>query len=119
YLADAGGIKVVILRMKNARHLDATSVMSLLQLHEYLQKGGRHLLISGISPDVERVLKASAAYDRIGPENIFPAEVNLTMSTKRALLRASQLLQQSGTKENAEVRIFYDRNREHTSDSSP
>ncbi len=114
YLADAGGIRVVILRMKNARHLDATSVMSLLQLHEYLRKTERHLLISGINPDVERVLQASAAYAKIGAENIFPAEANLTMSTKRALLRASQLLQQTGAKQKAEVRIFYDRKREQS-----
>ncbi len=112
-LADDDGIKVVILRMKNARHLDATSVMSLLQLHDYLRKTGRHLLISGINPEVERVLRKSGARKQIGTENIFPAEANLTMSTKRALLRASQLLQQLGAAPNAGVRIFYDRNRDN------
>jgi len=111
-LADDDGIRVVILRMKNARHLDATSVMSLLQLHDYLRQSGRHLLISGINPDVERVLRKSGALDQVGKDNIFPAEANLTMSTKRALLRASQLLQQSGTTPAGGVRIFYDRNRE-------
>lgn len=116
-LADDDGIKVVILRMKNARHLDATSVMSLLQLHDYLRKTGRHLLISGINPDVERVLKKSGARKQIGAENIFPAEANLTMSTKRALLRASQLLQQIGSSPNAGVRIFYDRNRDNSAGS--
>jgi SulP family sulfate permease len=88
--------------------------MSLLQLHEYLQKTGRHLLISGINPDVERVLRSSGALQRIGLENIFPAEANLTASTKKALLRASHLLQ---TKK-AEVRIFYDRHREQATDAS-
>lgn len=112
-LADDAGIKIVILRMKNARHLDATSVMSLLQLHDYLSRTGRHLLISGINPDVERVLRKSGARKQIGRENIFPAEANLTMSTKRALLRASQLLQQAGAAPSAGVRIFYDRNREN------
>jgi len=112
-LADDDDIKVVILRMKNARHLDATSVMSLLQLHDYLGKTGRHLLISGINPEVERVLRKSGAHKQIGTENIFPAEANLTMSTKRALLRASQLLQQLGAAPNAGVRIFYDRNRDN------
>jgi sulfate permease, SulP family len=111
-LAGDGGIKVVILRMKNARHLDATSVMSLLQLHDYLAQTGRHLLISGINPDVEKVLRKSGARKQIGVENIFPAEANLTMSTKRALLRASQLLQQAGSAPTAGVRIFYDRKRD-------
>lgn len=119
-LADDDGIKVVILRMKNARHLDATSVMSLLQLYDYLRRTGRHLLISGINPEVERVLRKSGARKKIGADNIFPAEANLTMSTRRALLRASQLLQQIGASSNAGVRIFYDRNRDNNAaDGTP
>jgi SulP family sulfate permease len=113
YLADDDQIRVVILRMKNARHLDATTVLSLLQLHEYLRRTGRHLLISGINEDVEKVLRRSGAHRRIGGENIFPAEANLTMSTKRALLRARALLQEDARSGGgkADVRIFYDRKR--------
>ena len=107
--AEADDIRVIILRMKNARHLDATSVMSLLQLHESLGTAGRHLLVSGINPDVERVLRRSGAWEILGPENIFPAEANLTMSTKRALQRAKALLARDGAAGKAEVRIFYDR----------
>jgi SulP family sulfate permease len=102
---------VVILRMKNARHLDATSVLSLLQLHESLVKAGRHLLISGINPDVERVLRRSGAWATLGADNIFPAEANLTMSTKKALQRAKKLLAAEGAAAKADVRIFYDRSR--------
>ncbi len=108
-------IRVIILRMKNARHLDATSVMSLLELHDYLAKSGRFLIVSGINPDVENVLKASGAYAKIGAENIFPAEANLTASTKKALLRASHLLQ---TKK-ADVRIFYDRSKKESATNAP
>ncbi|MBA4136352.1 MAG: SulP family inorganic anion transporter [Opitutus sp.] len=106
-LADDDDIKIFILRLKNARHLDATTVMALLELNDYLQRTGRKLLISGISADVERVLTNSGALERIGPENVFPAEVNPTISTKRALERATQLLQLPA--KDAEVRIFYDR----------
>ncbi|MCX6936996.1 MAG: SulP family inorganic anion transporter [Verrucomicrobia bacterium] len=109
--AEAEDIRVVILRMKNARHLDATSVMSLLQLHESLTKAKRHLLISGINPDVEAVLRRSGAWETLGTENIFPAEANLTMSTKRALQRAKRLLAQDGSTGKAEVRVYYDRKR--------
>ena len=108
YLADDQGIRVFILRMKNARHLDATSVMSLLQLQEYLSATGRHLLISGISEDVERVLRNSGAIGKLGAGNIFQAEANPTISTKRALQRATRLLQVRS----ADIRIFYDRHRE-------
>ncbi|HET7536433.1 MAG TPA: SulP family inorganic anion transporter [Candidatus Didemnitutus sp.] len=107
-LAEDDDIKVFILRMKNARHLDATTVMALLELHDYLKEHGRHLLISGISADVARVLKNSHAVEKLGDENIFPAEANPTISTKRALERATQLLHTRDT----EVRIFYDRPQE-------
>jgi SulP family sulfate permease len=109
--AEEADIRVVILRMKNARHLDATSVMSLLQLHESLTSSKRHLLISGINPDVERVLWRSGAWKTIGSENIFPAEANLTMSTKRALQRAKKLLAADGASGKPDVRVFYDRSR--------
>jgi len=108
-------IRVIILRMKNARHLDATSVMSLLELHEYLVKSGRFLLVSGINPEVEDVLRASGAYEKIGTDNIFPAEANLTASTKKALLRASHLLQTR----KADVRIFYDRAKKESATNAP
>jgi SulP family sulfate permease len=114
-LSNDAKIRVIILRMKNARHLDATSVMSLLELHEYLVNSGRFLLVSGINPEVETVLRASAAYDKIGAENIFPAEANLTASTKKALLRASHLLQTR----KADVRIFYDRSKRESATQPP
>jgi SulP family sulfate permease len=102
--AEDENIRVFILRMKNARHLDATTVMALESLHDYLRKTGRYLLISGSSPDVTRVLRNSGLLKQIGEENIFPAEINPTIATKRALVRARELLP-----EKAEVRLFYDR----------
>ena len=104
-LADDEDIKVFILRLKNARHLDATTVLALLELHDYLLRHGRHLLISGLSPDVERVLHSSGAFERIGADNIFPAEANPTVSTKHALEHAQQLLHNA----DPGIRIFYDR----------
>jgi SulP family sulfate permease len=106
-LADDDDIKIFILRLKNARHLDATTVMALLELNDYLQRTGRKLLVSGVSADVERVLANSGALEKIGRENVFSAEANPTASTKRALERATQLLHVPAR--DAEVRIFYDR----------
>lgn len=109
-LADDENLKAVVLRLKNARHLDATSVLALLQLKDYLESNGRHLLVSGINPDMEQVLRKSGALERLGPENVFPAEANLTLSTKKALARANRLLlAESGKK--PELRIVYDRTR--------
>ena len=102
-LAADPNIHVFILRMKNARHLDATTVMALDQLHDYLKSENRHLLISGVHGDVALVLKRSGLAARIGLENMFPAEENPTLATKKALQRAQQLL----PNQKPAVRIFY------------
>jgi SulP family sulfate permease len=104
-LAENQNIKVFILRMKNARHLDASTVMALENLHDYLRETGRHLLISGSNPDVTRVLENSGLLAQIGPENIFPAEANTTVSTSKALKRAKALL----PGEAVDLRVFYDK----------
>jgi len=115
--AENQNIRVFILRMKNARHLDATTVMAMESLQDYLSQTGRHLLISGCNADVLRVLKRSGLLAKMGEANVFPAEVNLTMSTKRALKRASQLLKQEGAGGQTEVRIFYDRKQPQTAET--
>jgi SulP family sulfate permease len=104
-LAENQNIRVFILRMKNARHLDASTVMAMEILHDYLRKTGRHLLISGSSPEVTRVLKNSGLLQLIGEENIFPAEDNPTVATRNALKRAKELLPGQAL----DVRVFYDR----------
>ena len=114
--AEDQNIRVFILRMKNARHLDASTVMALENLHDYLRDTGRHLLISGSNVDVTRVLERSGLLAQMGRENVFPAEANLTMSTKKALTRASQLLKKDGIGQKPEVRIFYDRKQGKTAD---
>lgn len=102
--AEDENIRVFILRMKNARHLDASTVMALESLYDYLRKTGRHLLISGCTADVCRVLRNSGVLNEIGDENIFPSETNPTVSTRKALLRAKELLPGK-----SEVRLFYER----------
>ncbi|MGJ8671603.1 SulP family inorganic anion transporter [Rubritalea sp.] len=106
-------LKVIILRLKNARHLDATSVMAMESLVRHMRGEGRHVLISGASREVYKVLKLSGALECIqegcdrtqGETNLFvysPSNPNL--STRDALLRAQDLL---GTKQ-ADIKIFYD-----------
>lgn len=102
-------LSVIILRLKNARHLDATSVVALEELVQFLRKLERHVIISGATKDVYRVLKNAGSVEVIGRDNIFlnnPRNPNL--STRNALKRAQELL---GTKE-ADIRIFYDPNKD-------
>ncbi|MGB0991270.1 MAG: SulP family inorganic anion transporter [Akkermansiaceae bacterium] len=106
-------LKVIILRLKNARHLDATSVLALDDLIKNTRKKGIHVLVSGASRDVYAILKKSGVLTTLqqgcvreeGETNLFlnsPSNPNL--STRDALIRAQQLL---GT-DKAEIKIFYD-----------
>ena len=103
--AERDNLKVVILRLKNARHLDATTVFALRALHAWMKQTDRHLLVSGVHGGVLQVLKRSGLLDHLNPANVFPAEQNPNLATKKALSRAQHLL---GTQK-ADVRIFYDR----------
>lgn len=101
-------LKVIVLRMKNAYHLDATSVMALEELIRYLRENDRHLIVSGAMKDVYRVLKNSGLVDVLGRENIFPGSTqNPNLATRNALKRAQELLGDA----KAEVRIYYDPSR--------
>lgn len=102
-------LKVIILRLKNARHLDATSVVALEELVSFLNARDRNVIISGATKEVYRVLKNAGSVRLIGRENIFlnnPRNPNL--STRNALKRAQEIL---GTTK-ADVRIFYDPNQD-------
>ncbi len=98
-------LRIIILRMKNARHLDATSVIALEDLISFLRDKGRDLIISGATKEVYRVVRNSGLIDFLGRKNFFMhTPKNPNISTRNALIRAQELL---GT-EKAEVKIYYD-----------
>lgn len=98
-------LKVVVLRLKNAHHLDASSVMAIEELALSLHESGRYLLISGVERAIYRVLRNSGVLNSIGRENLFLASPQApNISTRRAMRRAQEIL---GSAEPA-VRIFYD-----------
>jgi len=101
-------LRIIILRLKNARHLDATSVMALEELILFLRANGRDLIISGAMKEVYRVLRNSGLIEVLGKENLFlGSPMNPNLSTRNALRRAQEIL---GT-DKADVRIYYDPNR--------
>ncbi len=98
-------LKVIILRLKNARHLDATSVVALEEMVHFLNSHDRHVIISGATKEVYRVLKNAGSVEVIKRKNIFLNNAkNPNLSTRYALKRAQEIL---GTTE-ADIRIFYD-----------
>lgn len=115
-IAEDPSLAVIILRMRNARNLDATSVCALEELIRFTREKGRHLIISGASREVHRILRKSGILallqgDRGGTEsNFFLLEPkNPNMSTRRALMRAQQLIGCS----DADISIFTTTNGDH------
>lgn len=104
-LAQDPSLRVIILRMKYARHLDATSAMALEELVRFMRAKHRHLLLSGVTKDVYRVLKNSGLVQLLGRENIFPSSVQKpNLATRHALKRAQELLGH----QKADIRIFHE-----------
>jgi SulP family sulfate permease len=98
-------LRIIILRLKNARHLDATCVLAIEELLDFLRANRRDLIVSGADRRILRVFRNSGLLKKLGEEN-FHMEVpgNPTASTRNALKRAQQIL--GGEK--AEIRIFVD-----------
>lgn len=93
----------VVLKMRNAHNLDATSILALEELHRSMREKNRYLLISEARKDAIRIFRNSGFIHTLGRDNLFPDNPrNPTLSTARALRRASQLL--GDTK--AEINIF-------------
>lgn len=96
-------LRILILRLKHAHHLDASAILALEELVQFMRENGRSVIVSGARKDVVRICKRTGLLDRIGRENFFPEwPQNPTVSTRNALKRAQQLL---GQRE-AEVRVF-------------
>ena len=98
-LSEDPSLAVIILRMRNARNLDATAICALEELIRSIREKGRHLIISGAGREVCRILRKSGVYELLqegcapGESNIFSFEPrNPNLSTRKALLRAQQLL---------------------------
>ncbi len=104
-------LRIIILRLKNARSLDATCALAIEELARVLREDGRDLIISGVTKDLYRVLKDSGLVDIVGKDNLFIASpANPNLSTRNALRRAQEIL---GIKD-AEVRIYYDPSKQAT-----
>ena len=86
-------LKIVILKMRNAHHMDASSVMALEELIKHMNENGRYLILSEVREDLLRVLNNSGISDYIEKRNIFLDDsINPTLSTSKALKRAQEHL---------------------------
>ena len=100
-------LKILILKLRNAINLDATSAMDLEELSKRMAQTKRTLLICEVRPDIMRVLKASGVYNSIGADKIFENnDDNPTLSAARAIRKAQEYLKG----ENAKVTIYAKQN---------
>ena len=86
-------LRVLVLKLLHAHHLDATSVLALEELLDYLKEKNCHVLLCEIRRDAFRILKDSGVLARINRKNVFPHTVsNPTLSTAKAIKRAKELV---------------------------
>lgn len=98
-------LKVIILKMRNAHHLDATTMMALEELILYIRERGRRLIVSGARKDVYKVFRDSGILSVVGRKNFFMDYAsNPNLSTAKALRRAQEII----GKKSAEIRIYVD-----------
>ncbi len=85
--------KVLVLKMLNAHHMDATSVLALEELLEYLKEKDCHVILCEVRKDCLRILKNSGVLSRMNRRNVFPyVPSNPTLSTAKAIRRAKSLV---------------------------
>lgn len=92
-VAENPSVRVIILRLNGVYHVDASICFALLRLSEYMRATNRHLVITGVTPEVLEVFKKASIYKQIGEENFFLTdEAKPQLSTWLGCLRAKELL---------------------------
>lgn len=92
-VAEDAHVRVIVLRLNNVYHMDASMCLAISFLHELLQKGQRFLVISGLTEEVWHVFHRAGLVHAIGLDNLyFTDESNPQFSTWKACLRAQELL---------------------------
>jgi SulP family sulfate permease len=78
-------VRVIMLDMSGAYHIDATACVVLESLYRYLKQSGRHLILAGLSRSLWQVFCDSGLAKEIGTENLF---LGNTKSFNEAISRA-------------------------------
>ena len=96
-------LRVLVLKLRNAHHLDATSVLALEELLDYLKEKNCHVLLCEIRKDILRIFRDSGLLPRLNRKNLFiDSPSNPTLSIAKAIRRAKELVKG----EKAQVTIY-------------
>jgi SulP family sulfate permease len=103
-LYEDSNVKVILLRMRNAHCIDATSAIAISDLAKFAKEKKRLLIVCGALPEIENVLRNSGLMETIEEENFFPYfPENPNKSTRLALIRAQKIL---GIDTKANIKLF-------------
>ncbi|WP_255567974.1 SulP family inorganic anion transporter [Ruficoccus sp. ZRK36] len=103
HLAEHPDLRIIILRMRNAHHLDATAASTIMELTRFARSKGSDLIVSGVHPELETVMRKAGLLDLIGEDNLFRySPENPTIATRDALKRARDITGE----ESADITIY-------------
>jgi SulP family sulfate permease len=88
----ARGMRVLILRLKRARHLDATVLEALRRVSADLQQVGATVILCGLTDEIAELLRGSELEEVLGTEGLLRTGPRLMEGYERALERARDLL---------------------------
>jgi len=95
---DDRSTRVIILRLKHVRDLDATAALALKQLKDYLQRHNQSLIVCSVPKHVYSLLEKSRLTTYLGKENIIPCDNRSPHGDlTTAFARARDLLHESGS----------------------
>jgi SulP family sulfate permease len=86
------GPRVVVLRLKRARHLDATVLESLRYAAEELKRSGTVMVVCGLTDQLAALLEETELCQLLGPDGLLRAGPRLFEGFERALRRIRTLL---------------------------
>lgn len=82
-------VRVLILSLTNAHHMDATVCLALGTLNQSLTRKERLLILCGVTPNTLKVLMNSGLFEELGAQNVFVYDgLNPQATTHQAVARA-------------------------------
>jgi SulP family sulfate permease len=85
-------LKVLVLKFREALHLDANGILLLRDLADTLKSDGRHLILCEAKADTMRIIVNAGLDQAVGRENVFPFdEANPNLALAKAVRRAREL----------------------------
>src|SRR5262249_23324976 len=84
-------LRVLILRLRQAQDLDVTTASVFESTAKQLASNGKTLLLLGLRPSASALLEQTGIAQRLGRENLFPAQSGWFTAMEVALRRALEL----------------------------